>query len=217
MVRLRRQYKNQYPSVTEVIGILRNPTIEQWFKRNDASVCDEKSDRGKLIGSEIHNAIEEYILTGSAKIETEYIDEVSNGLKSFMLFKKENPNIILRLSEIELTSMEHKFNGQLDAPKPPSLYDWKSTNCGEKDKPSIYWEHRVQVSAYVHLWNENNINHISEAHIVAIAKDKVSYNIDTIYKEEIDDLFNEVFLPALKIKKYKKERHFYGKPVASNC
>lgn len=217
MARLKRQYNNNYFSVTEVLSVLRNPALEKWFKNNDAAFCDERSKRGKLIGSEIHDAIQDYILTGSSRIETEYVDEVTNTLKSFMLFKKENPEIILTLSEIKLTSNVHNFNGTIDAPSPPKLYDWKSTNCGSKDKPSIYFEHRVQGAAYTYLWNENNANHINEVHIVAIAKDKIAYNIDTIYEEEINDLFNEVFIPALRITKYKKERNFYGKPVAVNC
>lgn len=217
MSRVHRAYSNEYPSVTTILGVLRKPGLEHWFKMNSLKFITNATNKGKTIGTQTHEAIEDYINTGKAKVESEYPDEVINALNSFMLFKKENSQFELKLSEKALVHETYKYNGTIDAPNPPDLLDWKTSECKKLDKPPIYDEWKYQVSAYVHLWNHNNPDRlIDKAHIVAIAKDKVAYNLYTIYEEEINDLFNQVFLPCLNILKYQKERHFYGKPVAVN-
>src|SRR3990167_1699138 len=84
----KRNYDNDYPSVTTILGLLRKIGLEMWFKYNSAKFCDEKSNKGKLIGTQIHEAIQSYIETGTAKIETEYDKEVMNALNSFIAFLK---------------------------------------------------------------------------------------------------------------------------------
>ena len=199
----RRNYDNKYPSVTTILGVLRKIGLEMWFKYNDGKWCDAESKRGREGGTDIHNAIEQFINTGEAKVESEYPEEVTRGLNSFMLFKKEHPEIEVHTSEVALTSEFYKYNGIIDAPEPPILVDWKSGNCKNDDKPKIYDEAKAQVAAYVKLWNENNIgNEIHTAHIVALAKDAVAYNLYTMEEDEINEWFNEVFLSALKIKNH---------------
>lgn len=213
-----RAYENEYPSVTQILDVLRKHGLEHWFKSNTLEFINKASAKGKSIGTATHEAISHFILTGEAKIETEWPDEVTNALRSFMLFRKENPELKIELSEEPLTSEVFKFNGTLDAPCPPILYDWKS--CEKKDKAELpeYAEWRYQASAYVKLWNEHHPdNPISSACIVAIAKDTVAYKKIEINEQEINDCFNEVFLPALKILTYQKGKHFYGKQTASNC
>lgn len=198
--------KNGYPSVTTVLGsVLRNPGLEQWFLSNTRQFCTDKSNKGKKIGGEIHDAIEQYINTGKASIDTEYQEEVQTALNSFILFRKENPEMKLTLSEIPLVNEKYCYNGTVDAPSPPILYDWKTSEAKLEDKPKIYPEHLAQCSAYVNSWNENNPNElIHTARIVAIAKDKIAYNIYEMDADEINECFNEVFLPCLKILNYQK-------------
>ena len=201
----KRAYENDYPSVTTILGVLRKIGLEIWFKYNTSKFCDEKSAKGKLIGTQIHEAIQSYIETGKASVSTEYDVEVTNALKSFMLFRKENPQYILKRAELPLTSEQHKFNGTIDCIGENIMWDWKTGECKDKDKPNIYDEWKYQVSAYVYLYNEVNKTNIELANIVAIAKDKVSYNIYSMNKKEIDSCFNEVFLSCLKILTYQKE------------
>ena len=87
---LRRDYGNDYPSVTQALGILRKIGLENWFKYNTAKFCNEESNKGKLIGTQIHEAIQSHIEKEEVKVETQYSEEVMNALNSFMLFKKEN-------------------------------------------------------------------------------------------------------------------------------
>ena len=205
-----RAYENKYPSVTTILGVLRKVALEYWFKVNTMKFITEESSKGKQIGTDIHNAIEHFIITGEAKIETEYPDEVTNALKSFMLFRKVNPQYVLNWSEMALTSEKYKFNGTIDCigfeGEERIILDWKTATCKEKEIPEIYDEYKYQVSAYVHLYNEIQNANVEKAIIVSIAKDKIAYNTYIMDKKEIEDCFNEVFLNCLRILNYQKRR-----------
>lgn len=205
--RKHRDYDNDYPSVTTILGVLRKVGLENWFKYNTIKFINDATTKGKLIGTQTHEAIENYINTGTAKIETEYAEEVTFALKSFMLFRKEHPEFNIKLSEKKLVHELYKYNGTIDAPAPPDLLDWKTSECKKEDIPPIYDEWKYQVSAYVHLWNYNNGNNlIDKAHIVSIAKDKVAYNLYTMNEEEINGHFNYVFLSCLRILQHQRRK-----------
>ncbi len=204
--RKHRAYDNEYPSVTQILGVLRKIGLEMWFKYNSIEFINEKSSRGKKIGTEIHDAIEQYILTGKTEFETEYHDEVSTALQSFALFRRNRPDIELDLSEMALTSEKYKFNGTIDCVGNGIIIDWKTGEAKNKDCPTIYDEYKYQVAAYVYLFNEAHKAKVKEAIIVSIAKDKVAYNIYIMDEEEIKECFNEVFLSALRILNYQKRK-----------
>lgn len=202
----KRAYENKYPSVTQILGVLRKAGLEYWFKVNTLEFIERESSRGKEIGTQIHEVIQSYIETGEAKIDTQYAEEVTNALKSFMLFRKENPEIVLKKSEIALTSEKYKFNGTIDCVGEGILIDWKTGQAKDKEKPSIYDEYKYQVAAYVYLWNEVNNSNIEKAVIISVAKDKIAYNKEEMTKQQIGDCFNEVFLPALRILNFQKRK-----------
>lgn len=206
MAKKHRDYQNKLPSVTTILGVLRKIGLEMWFKMNTMEFINRATSKGKAVGTATHEAISHFILTGESKIETEWPEEVTYALKSFMLFRKENPDIKLTLSEEALTSKKYGFNGTIDAPSPPILIDWKSSECKEKEKPQIYDEAKYQTASYTYLWNENHPeNLIDTVYIVAIAKDKVSYDMYKMEKKEIDQCFNKVFLPCLSIYNYQRK------------
>lgn len=194
---------NGYPSVTQVLGVLRKVGLEMWFKWNTAAFCDEKSRLGREIGTQIHTGIEEIINTGKARVETTYAADVTNALKGFQLFRKEHPEFTLKKSELPMTSEVYKLNGTLDcvAEKDGQIIiaDWKTAEAKKKDKPEIYDEYLYQVAAYVKLYNETTGANVDRAFILSLAKDKIAYNFQELNAEEIDKHFNDAFLPALKI------------------
>ena len=199
---------NGFPSVTTVLGVLRKIALEYWFKVNTLQFITDESNKGKTIGTQLHSAIQEYIETGTAKLDTEYFEEVSNALNSFILFSRDNPKIKFQMAEIALTSNEFGYNGTIDCVAVDGdrliIGDWKTGKKGDKERPPIYDEYLSQVAAYVYLYNENNEQKIDEAIIVAIAKDDVSYNTHRMDKEQIDACFNDCFLPALRIYNHQK-------------
>ena len=209
MVKKHRQYENDYPSVTQILSVLRKIGLEMWFKFNTAKFCNAESKRGREAGTDTHNVIQDFIDTGSAKIETEYPSEVTTALKSFQLFKKDNPNTKLHKAEIALTSEKYKYNGTIDCigevDGVPFVVDWKTGKVKDKDTPVIYDEYKYQVASYVYLYNEINGTNIQNAIIVSIAKDKECYATYIMGQKEIEDCFNEVFLPALQIINYQNK------------
>ncbi len=212
----KRQYGNDYPSVTSVLSGLRNLALEGWLKYNSAVFCNAESEKGKLIGTQIHSAIQLYIQKEEVKIETEYEAEVTTLLKSFILFRKEHPEFILTASEMPMTSEVYKFNGTMDCVGSLHgeliVFDWKSGKCKDDSSPPIYDEYLYQTSAYCKLYEEIQGTEIKTAYVLAIAKDKEAYSLQKISKEEINHYFNEIFLPALKIcygkRKFKKKNDF---------
>jgi len=196
--------KNGFPSVTQVISQLRSPALEYWFKSHTLEEINQLSGRGKEIGTQMHQCIQDYIETGEAKIDTEYPEEISTALKSFQLFRTENPDIKLKRSEIVLSSLAHGFNGTVDCLSDDMIVDWKSSNAKDKDKPDIYFEAKIQFSDYCYLINEYTVPRFKKALIVSIAKDKIAYNIYLLNEQEIEQNFNEVFKPLLKIHNYRK-------------
>jgi hypothetical protein len=203
-----RDYPNNgYPSVTEVLNVLRKPALEMWFKVNTIKFCNDESKKGKLIGKQIHEVIEEYIRTGEASIESEYATEVSNALNSFMMFCGDHKDVKLEVAELSLTSDMYGYNGTIDVVSDGLIVDWKSANCKELTEPKIWDEWLYQVAAYVYLYNCNNSDTtVERAMIVAIAKDKIAYNKYVMEKDEIEECFEHVFWPALRIRKYQKRK-----------
>lgn len=205
----KRNYENKFPSVTQVLDCLRKPGLEGWFKVNTPEYIKTYSEKAKEIGTQTHEIIQNHIEAKEAKIETQYPDEITNTLKSFMLFKSEHPELILQRSEIALTSKKYKYNGTIDVIakwQKLILGDWKTGNAKEEEKPKIWDEMKYQLSAYFNLLNEVEKLDIDEGFIVVLAKDKVAYNFQMIGKEELTKCFKNVFLPALKICNFKRKK-----------
>jgi len=202
------KYDNTCPSVTEVLGVLRKVGLEIWFRNNTREFCDAESKKGKEIGQIIHKIIQSNIDKSGVDIETEYVEEVKTALKSFMLFKKEHPEIKLKKAEMALTSEKYKFNGTIDCigliGKEEIIIDWKTSKCNvgkksETDNPKLYEEHEYQASAYTMLYREAKKRDVKRAGLVAVAKDKVAYNYLLLTENAIKEHFENAFLPALKI------------------
>ena len=201
-------YNNSYPSVTQILGVLRKPALEMWFKYHTSKFCDEESKKGLEVGTQIHEAIKSNIEQTEVKVTTEYPEEVMTALRSFMLFKKENPEIKLNFSEIPMTSIKYHYNGTMDVIGTINneliVGDWKTSKAKDKDKPDLYDEYFYQVSAYCYLYNEINKTEIRKAFIVSLAKDKIAYNLKFFKEVEIIESFHEVFLPCLRIINYQR-------------
>ena len=200
-------YDNDFVSVTQVLDVLRKIGLEMWFKQNTPQEIAALSKKALAIGSDTHEAIDTYIKTGEIKVDTEYPDQVTNALKSFVLFKTEHPEFVLTLSETPLTSVKYQFNGTIDCPCPPALFDWKSTEKKDKKELPIWDEWYYQTAVYACLWNEiNPTQKITTGYVIALAKDCVEYRLVSMTLEEMEAHFENVFLPALKIKQYTRRK-----------
>jgi len=210
---MKKIYNNDYPSVTNVLDCLRKKGLEFYFQYNTPEFLKAESKKNLSIGTISHDVIANHIEKTKIEIETDYPEEVETALKSFMLFKKEHPEIKLKKSETPLTSEKYKYNGTLDCVgyiNDLIIFDWKTGKCytgtkKEVDIPKIYDDYIYQVSAYVIAYNEVMKANVRQAGIVAIAKDKVAYNYLLLTEKTIKESFNEVFLSALKIFYHKQK------------
>jgi CRISPR/Cas system-associated exonuclease Cas4 (RecB family) len=205
----KRDYQNDYPSVTTVLGVLRKIGLENWYKVTPLKEINEKSEKGKTIGLQGHEIIHNYIAGLEQKISTQYPQEVMTGLKSFILFKQKHPEIKLKNAEVTMTSKVHQFNGTRDCDGEENgnivLFDWKFREAKQKEKPDIYEEDKYQVSAYDALYQETMGILPAYNYILALAKDKIAYNLYKVEREEIDFYFRKIFLQALGIYNAQKE------------
>lgn len=197
------RYPNQLPSVTQVLGVLRKIGLELWFKANTAAFCDAESNKGKVVGRQIHQLIQDIIGGKKATITTEYDEEVKNAINSFLKFSKEYPTIKLQLAEMKLISEKYGYNGTLDClaidNKELVILDWKTGKCKDKEQPPVFDEYFAQIAAYVEAYNEMHKTNIKRAFIVVFAKDKVAYTIKPVDLELLNLHFNGIFLPAIQI------------------
>lgn len=206
MAKKHREYDNDYPSVTQVLDVLRKIGLEMWFKFNTPQFIKEESERAKQIGTQLHDAIQSHIELNEIKVETQYPDEISNALKGFMLFKSECSKIKLHKAEVKMTSETLRVNGTLDCVGDDGelvIFDWKTGNAKDDIKPPIYDEYIYQVSAYVNLYNELNKTNIKKAYILSMAKDKIAYNLEEISEPMLQVGF-EIFLNCLDVYNNKK-------------
>lgn len=207
---MRKGYNENLPSVTQVLDVLRKAGLEYWFKNNTPEFIKKESEKGKGIGTLIHSVIQSHIERSVFEIETEYPQEVSSALRSFFLFKKENPHLKLKRSEVSLVVKKYGYNMTLDCLAEDNgqivLLDWKTGNAKEKGCPPIHAEHLYQASAYVVGYNVSEKANIKTAHIVSLAKDKVAYGHKIIDEKDIQSCFKQVFLPCLKIWKFQHKK-----------
>jgi ATP-dependent exoDNAse (exonuclease V) beta subunit len=186
----KRDYGNNYLSVTEVLGHVRKIGLEMWYKQHTAKECDELSEKAKEIGTQIHELIESYVKGQKAIIKTKYQEEVNNGLKSFLKFRKEHPEIKLEWAEQKITNDDIKLNGTIDCLGKDSegkvIIDWKTGECKQNDFPTIYTEYLLQLGAYAFLYDSffKRKEIVKKAYVVVLAKDQEAYAIKELdYKE----------------------------------
>jgi RecB family exonuclease len=223
--KIKRDYKNKYPSVTTVIGILRKPALEYWFKIHTAEECDLISKKAKEIGDDVHALIEKFVKGEKATIQTTHAAEVKNAIESFKLFRKENPEFQLDWAELQISDDTLQLNGTIDcvggdANDDLVILDWKTGECKEKEKPQIYFEYLLQVAAYVKLYEKHREReaadivptlryqtiydkHVRSAYVLVLAKDKIAYALRGIEFEYLDSLW-ELFNHLLAFVKGRK-------------
>jgi RecB family exonuclease len=206
----KRDYGNDYLSVTEVLGNVRKIGLEMWYKHHTAKECDELSEKAKEIGTQIHELIESYVKEREGIVKTKYQEEINNGLKSFLKFRKENPHIKLKWTEQKITNDDIKLNGTIDCVGKDSdgkvIIDWKTGQCKQNDVPPIYTEYLLQVGAYAYLYDRffKKKEMINKAYIVVLAKDKEAYVIKELHYNELLQA-TKTFLFLLEFVQNKKE------------
>lgn len=212
-----RDYKNNYKSVTEVLGLLRKPALEYWFKNNSLQFIQEESAKGRQIGTQVHDLIEQYISGKTPELNTIYETEVRNVAEGFVKLLKEHPDWKFKASEVSITNVDYRINGTIDAivecGENRFVADWKTGKAKDKDAPEVYTEYVMQASAYDWLFNENllklgsnPINFLNHPPvIISLAKDKVGYAMREVGRSEMimaRDAFKSLLFFSQKYEKF---------------
>ena len=73
MAKKHRDYDNEYPSVTQIIDVMRKIGLEMWFKVNTPEFIKAESAKAKEIGTQLHEAIQSHIETETFFTKTSFI------------------------------------------------------------------------------------------------------------------------------------------------
>lgn len=199
----------KFHSVTQILGERRKIGLEFWYLYNTTEFCKAEGKKGREAGTAIHTLIEQHINGDEIKVDTPYMDEVTTGYKSFLLFKEEHPEYTFDETEVQLDCDEHKFSGKLDSfgkdKKDLTIFDWKGGQV-KKNKLTIYPSMVEQVCMYSVGAELQFKKKIKRAIVVMVARNEVRYALRVVERDEIQEVFEKVCLPAISIFNY------YNKP-----
>ena len=207
------RYKNAegkvIPSVTTIIGNnlgWNKGALMGWARKMALQGIDPNKERDEAadIGTLAHALMEEYITTTAPHLEPVRVDKslyspanLDKAETAFLAFLEwvNQYNVDLTdtrvQSEVRLVSEWLQYGGTLDLIAPVdgilSLVDFKSTNA-------LYAEHRIQLSAYEWLYEENYGEAIP-THLLQVGKDEGDF-----HHHKFADLSNELEVFRLLIR-----------------
>ena len=202
-------YKNgkgvRFPGVTTITGILAKPALIKWannlgLKGIDSSrYVDDKAAIGTLAHALITDRLQDKPTEMSDYGEAQ-IAQAENCVLSYFEWEKDftiTPIII----EEPLVSEEHCVGGTMDiyalVNGVKELIDLKTGN-------GIWPEHKIQVSAYKKILEENG--HVVErVRILNIPRHETESFQQVIVSEKVLDLSWEIFYHLLRVYKIRKE------------
>lgn len=159
----------------------------------DTDALDIGTIAHKMIEADLRN--KEFKMPDTSK---EIIDKIENCFLAWIEWK-DTVGIQMIESEKSLISEKYGFGGTIDVAdvkKVISILDLKTSEA-------IYPEHRIQISAYGNLWNENFPDkRIQAYYILKLGKNDGSFSYN--YWPELNQEW-EVFLCLLKLHQLKKE------------
>lgn len=176
---------NVYPSITTVLGSIKNKELEAWRERVGEEVANETSRKAASRGTRVHNAIEKYLLNELTDMD---IRRMMPDLKD--MFRKIRPYIDEHVGTIygvekKLYSDRLRIAGTCDCIAEwdgvISIIDWKTSNY-QKDKYQID-NYFMQVAGYADMVYER-VNIPIQRVVVAI---NVEHEGSQVYVEEKDN------------------------------
>jgi len=165
------------PSVTTVLqnlGWNKNQLIS-WARREAQAGNDPDKVRDKAadIGTLAHYLIECSLKNELADVTDYAPSHLELATKAFEAYKQwsQDRNIELVGSELQLVSEQFKFGGTIDL---LCKYDGQLSLIDFKTSKDVYADHKIQVSAYKKLLEENG-HKIERVFILKISKEDGSY------------------------------------------
>lgn len=182
----------EYPSVTEIIGILNKPGLSRWREWKGTKEADRISNEAADIGRQVHAAIEKF-LTGGTVTFCGADDKVKPPFVAWFEWWK-TANYEIRAQELKVISKKHLYGGTLDCILQHKetghtvVVDWKVSNNDDR----IRW---LQLAGYAQAYFEETGIKILTGLIVRIDKK------GKVHVKEVKSLWRyvPVFLACRKI------------------
>lgn len=157
-----------YPSVTTVVGIVKEDAIRQWRERVGEAEATRIASAAAGRGTELHFMVERYLLNEEPKSHNSTANMLFNRIRN-ILNRIDN----IRAQEIALWSDEFMIAGTCDCVadymKVPSIIDFKSAlHTKQEDWILDYF---MQATAYSYMWQERTGEEINQIVIIISSED----------------------------------------------
>lgn len=157
-----------YPSVTTVVGIVKEDAIKEWRARVGEEEANRISKAAAGRGTELHYMVERYLLNEIPKSDNQVSNMLFNRIRH-ILNRIDN----VRAQEIALWSDEFMIAGTCDCVADyngvPSIIDFKSAlHTKQEDWIQDYF---MQATAYSYAWQERTGEEINQIVIIISSED----------------------------------------------
>jgi len=188
-----RRYEFDYPSVTEIIGIIDKPGLKYWYGKFGITECEKKMRESQDIGHNVHKAIEFYLK--DTPIPHKLSDQEAR-MYSMFVENIEADKIPKGETERVLCSHKHKYNGTADYIG-PFVADWKTDSVprNKSEERERVYKYKLQQAAYALAYEEETGNKIKEGRIYRVSKDFK----DRRYKFKITKQLKQQFIGLREI------------------
>lgn len=168
----KRTYKtpegNFYPSVTTVVGMVKEDAIKQWRARVGEDAANKIMQEAARRGTELHYMIERFLRNEIPRSENQISNTLFNRIRH-VLARIDN----IRAQEIALWSDELLVAGTCDCVADyngvPSIVDFKSALHSKQEDWIL--DYFMQATAYSYMWEERTGEAIDQIVIIISSED----------------------------------------------
>jgi CRISPR/Cas system-associated exonuclease Cas4 (RecB family) len=152
------------PSVTQILGVIRKPFLENWRGRYGNAECDRIMMESQELGHRFHAAIEAYYQGHELPELGQREAEMFALFRGWALESKFEPTEL----ELHLESKKHHYHGTVDTfgrfeDGVIVVGDWKTSS-------SISSDYGMQLAAYAAAFNETTGANVTEGFILRVDK-----------------------------------------------
>jgi hypothetical protein len=193
----------EYPSVTEIIGIISKPFLARWRGKIGNAKADQVSRESADIGNQVHACIDKF-LKGEMVTFCGADEHVKPPFVAWFDWWRASKYTCAE-QEIKVISKKHKYGGTFDAvltnaDSEPILVDWKISNNDDR----VRW---LQLAGYAQAYLEQTGTKIKRGMIVRIDKKQ------KVHIKEVKNLFKFVplFLACRKVWNFVNQKGSFKK------
>jgi hypothetical protein len=184
------KYKDGWPSVTEICGIVNGFNPEYWYKGRRKQMIAQGLDLNKVdpiescerdkresqdIGHRVHEAVEAYLKDGNIPHAVEMLkDEHEATMFNAFVEVLQGLDIMGKgQSEVTFNCTKHEYGGTLDFLVGDTIYDWKTDSVpkSKQQEHERLYKYKLQVALYAIGVEEELKQSVSKGIVIRVSKD----------------------------------------------